>query len=119
MVGMLPGPDAGAERIFKMMDETSEADEGYVTLVNVKYGKDDELVETTERTGIWAWKHPHHDGTTTYHKLEGDITFTDVDFGYLPDKTVLHDINLYGRPGQKIAFVGSTGAGKTTIISSM
>ena len=70
---------AGAERIFKMMDETSETDEGYVTLVNVKYGKDDELVETTERTGIWAWKHPHHDGTTTYHKLAGDITFTDVD----------------------------------------
>ena len=106
---------AGAERIFKMMDEPSEADEGYVTLVNAKYGKDDALVETSERTGIWAWKHPHHDGTTTYHKLEGDITFTDVDFGYLPDKTVLHDINLYGRPGQKIAFVGSTGAGKTTI----
>ena len=106
---------AGAERIFKMMDEPSEADEGYVTLVNAKYDKDDTLVETGERTGIWAWKHPHHDGTTTYHKLEGDITFTDVDFGYLPDKTVLHDINLYGRPGQKIAFVGSTGAGKTTI----
>ena len=106
---------AGAERIFKMMDEPSEADEGYVTLVNAKYDKDDTLVETKERTGIWAWKHPHHDGTTTYHKLEGDITFTDVDFGYLPDKTVLHDINLYGRPGQKIAFVGSTGAGKTTI----
>ena len=106
---------AGAERIFKMMDEPSEADEGYATLVNAKYDKDDTLVETSERTGIWAWKHPHHDGTTTYHKLEGDITFTDVDFGYLPDKTVLHDINLYGRPGQKIAFVGSTGAGKTTI----
>ena len=106
---------AGAERIFKMMDEPSEADEGYVTLVNAKYDKDDTLVETSERTGIWAWKHPHHDGTTTYHKLEGDITFTDVDFGYLPDKTVLHDINLYGRPGPKIAFVGSTGAGKTTI----
>ena len=106
---------AGAERIFKMMDEPSETDEGYVTLVNAKYDKDDALVETSERTGIWAWKHPHHDGTTTYHKLEGDITFTDVDFGYLPDKTVLHDINLYGRPGQKIAFVGSTGAGKTTI----
>ena len=85
---------AGAERIFKMMDETSETD---------------------ERTGLWAWKHPHHDGTTTYHKLEGNITFTDVDFGYVPEKTVLHDINLYGRPGQKIAFVGSTGAGKTTI----
>ena len=106
---------AGAERIFKMMDEPSETDEGYVTLVNAKYDRDDNLVEATERTGIWAWKHPHHDGTTTYHKLEGDITFTDVDFGYVPGKTVLHDINLYGRPGQKIAFVGSTGAGKTTI----
>ena len=106
---------AGAERIFKMMDEPSETDEGYVTLINAKYDKDDNLVEANERTGIWAWKHPHHDGTTTYHKLEGDITFTDVDFGYVPNKTVLHDINLYGRPGQKIAFVGSTGAGKTTI----
>ena len=106
---------AGAERIFKMMDEESETDEGYVTLVNAKYDRDDNLVEATERTGIWAWKHPHHDGTTTYHKLEGNITFTDVDFGYVPEKTVLHDINLYGRPGQKIAFVGSTGAGKTTI----
>ena len=106
---------AGAERIFKMMDEPSEKDEGYVTLVNAKYDRNDNLVETEERTGIWAWKHPHHDGTTTYHKLEGDITFTDVDFGYVPGKTVLHDINLYGRPGQKIAFVGSTGAGKTTI----
>ena len=106
---------AGAERIFKMMDEESETDEGYVTLVNAKYDRNDQLVETDERTGIWAWKHPHHDGTTTYHKLEGSITFTDVDFGYVPEKTVLHDINLYGRPGQKIAFVGSTGAGKTTI----
>ena len=106
---------AGAERIFKMMDEPSETDEGYVTLVNAKYDRDDNLVETDERTGLWAWKHPHHDGTTTYHKLEGNITFTDVDFGYVPEKTVLHDINLYGRPGQKIAFVGSTGAGKTTI----
>ena len=106
---------AGAERIFKLMDEPSETDEGYVTLVNAKYDKDDSLVETSDRTGIWAWKHPHHDGTTTYHKLEGDITFTDVDFGYVPKKTVLHNINLYGRPGQKIAFVGSTGAGKTTI----
>ena len=106
---------AGAERIFKMMDEPSETDEGYVTLINAKYDKDDNLVEANERTGIWAWKHPHHDGTTTYHKLEGNITFTDVDFGYVPEKTVLHDINLYGRPGQKIAFVGSTGAGKTTI----
>ena len=106
---------AGAERIFKMMDEPSEADEGYVTLVNAKYDRDDTLVETKERTGSWAWKRPHHDGSTTYHKLAGDITFTDVDFGYVPEKTVLHDINLYGRPGQKIAFVGSTGAGKTTI----
>ena len=106
---------AGAERIFKMMDEPSETDEGYVTLINAKYDKDDNLVEANERTGIWAWKHPHHDGTTTYHKLAGDITFTGVDFGYVPEKTVLHDINLYGRPGQKIAFVGSTGAGKTTI----
>ena len=106
---------AGAERIFKMMDAPSEADEGYVTLVNAKYDRDDNLVETKERTGIWAWKHPHHDGTTTYHKLDGDITFTGVDFGYVPEKTVLHGINLYGRPGQKIAFVGSTGAGKTTI----
>ena len=106
---------AGAERIFKMMDEESETDEGYVTLVNAKYDRNDQLVETDERTGLWAWKHPHHDGTTTYHKLEGSITFTDVDFGYVPEKTVLHDINLYGLPGQKIAFVGSTGAGKTTI----
>ena len=106
---------AGAERIFKMMDEESETDEGYVTLVNAKYDRNDQLVETDERTGLWAWKHPHHDGTTTYHKLEGSITFTDVDFGYVPEKTVLHSINLYGRPGQKIAFVGSTGAGKTTI----
>ena len=108
---------AGAERIFKMMDEPSETDEGYVTLVNAKYDRNDQLVETDERTGLWAWKHPHHDGTTTYHKLAGDITFTDVDFGYVPEKTVLHGINLYGRPGQKIAFVGSTGAGKTTITS--
>ena len=106
---------AGAERIFKMMDEPNETDEGYVTLVNAKYDRNDQLVETDERTGLWAWKHPHHDGTTTYHKLAGDITFTDVDFGYVPEKTVLHGINLYGRPGQKIAFVGSTGAGKTTI----
>lgn len=106
---------AGAERIFNMMDETPETDEGYVTLVNAKYGPGDELVETEERTNLWAWKHPHHDGTTTYKKVEGNITFTDVDFGYVPEKTVLHGINLYGRPGQKIAFVGSTGAGKTTI----
>ena len=106
---------AGAERIYAMMDAPSETDDGYVTLVNAKYDKDDNLVETEERTGIWAWKHPHHDGTLTYKKLEGDIRFFDVDFGYTPEKTVLHDINLFGLPGQKIAFVGSTGAGKTTI----
>ena len=107
---------AGAERIFALMDETPETDEGYVTLVNAKYDRDDNLVETEERTGIWAWKHPHNaDGTITYTKLEGDIRFSDVDFGYVPEKTVLHEINLYGLPGQKIAFVGSTGAGKTTI----
>ena len=106
---------AGAERIYAMMDEQPEVDEGYVTLVNAKYDADNNLVETPERTGMWAWKHPHHDGTLTYTKLEGDIRFSAVDFGYNPDKTVLHDINLYGLPGQKIAFVGSTGAGKTTI----
>ena len=106
---------AGAERIYAMMDAPSETDDGYVTLVNAKYDKDNNLVETSERTGIWAWKHPHHDGTLTYTKLEGDIRFAAVDFGYTPEKTVLHDINLYGLPGQKIAFVGSTGAGKTTI----
>ena len=106
---------AGAERIYAMMDAPSETDDGYVTLVNAKYDADNNLVETSERTGMWAWKHPHHDGTLTYTKLEGDIRFSAVDFGYNPDKTVLHDINLYGLPGQKIAFVGSTGAGKTTI----
>ena len=106
---------AGAERIYAMMDAPSETDDGYVTLVNAKYDKDNNLVETSERTGIWAWKHPHHDGTLTYTKLEGDIRFNSVDFGYVPEKTVLHDIDLYGLPGQKIAFVGSTGAGKTTI----
>ena len=106
---------AGAERIYAMMDAPSETDDGYVTLVNAKYDKDNNLVESDQRTGLWAWKHPHHDGTLTYTKLAGDIRFFDVDFGYTPEKTVLHDINLYGLPGQKIAFVGSTGAGKTTI----
>ena len=105
---------AGTERIFALLDQQPEADSGYVTLAQVKE-ENGMLVETKERTHMWAWKHPHHDGTTTYHKLAGDITFTDVDFGYVPEKTVLHGINLYGRPGQKIAFVGSTGAGKTTI----
>ena len=106
---------AGAERIFKMMDEESEEDDGYVTLVNVIENNDGSLIETDKRTGVWAWKHPHHDGTLTYKKLEGKITMDDVDFSYDGKKIVLHNITLYGMPGQKIAFVGSTGAGKTTI----
>ncbi len=105
---------AGAQRIFDFMDEEPETDDGYVTLVNAKE-ENGELVETAERTGLWAWKHPHHDGTVTYTKLEGRIVFDHVDFAYNPDKTVLHDITLYAEPGQKIAFVGATGAGKTTI----
>ncbi|MBO4941072.1 MAG: ABC transporter ATP-binding protein [Clostridia bacterium] len=105
---------AGAERIFELIDEKSETDEGYVTLVNAEY-KDGELCETEKRTGLWAWKHPHEDGTTTYTPLSGDVTLTNVDFGYVPEKTVLHDVSLYAKPGQKIAFVGATGAGKTTI----
>ncbi len=105
---------AGAERIFEILDEKSETDDGYVTLVNAKE-ENGELKEVKERTGVWAWKHPHHDGTTTYTKLQGDVRFFDVDFGYYPDKIVLHDVSLFAKPGQKIAFVGSTGAGKTTI----
>ena len=107
---------AGAERVFEMMDEAPEADDGYVTLVNAKIGADGTITETTERTGHWAWKHPHQaDGTVTYTELKGDITMHNVDFGYVPEKTVLHDVSLYATPGQKIAFVGATGAGKTTI----
>ena len=106
---------AGADRIFKLLDETLEVDEGYVTLVNVKK-KDGELVETQERTGHWAWKHYHKaTDTTDYVELTGDVVFDDVDFGYNPDKIVLHNIKMFATPGQKIAFVGSTGAGKTTI----
>ncbi|MGO3602000.1 ATP-binding cassette, subfamily B [Enterococcus malodoratus] len=105
---------AGADRIFQLLDEESEVDEGYVTLVNVKE-VDGELIETNERTGIWAWKHPHEDGTTSYVRLTGDVRFEDVNFGYNDDQLVLHDINLYAEPGQKVAFVGATGAGKTTI----
>lgn len=105
---------AGAERIFTLIDEEPEADEGYVTLVNVKE-VNGELTEFKERTGMWAWKHPHEDGTVTYTKLTGDVKFFDVDFGYDENKTVLHNITLYAEPGQKVAFVGSTGAGKTTI----
>ena len=105
---------AGASRIFAFMDEEPEADDGYVTLVNAKE-ENGVLTETAERTGLWAWKHPHHDGTLTYTKLEGKVVFDSVDFGYVPDKQVLYDVSLYAEPGQKIAFVGATGAGKTTI----
>ncbi len=106
---------AGATRIFAFMDEEPEVDDGYVTLVNCREKEDGTLEECSERTGQWAWKHPHHDGTITYTKLAGDIVMDHVDFGYTPDKMVLHDITLYARPGQKVAFVGATGAGKTTI----
>ena len=107
---------AGADRIFKLMDETPELDEGYVELVNAVKNDRGELSESKERTGLWAWKHYHKaEGTTTYRELQGDVVFEHVDFGYNPDKTILHDIELYAKPGQKIAFVGATGAGKTTI----
>ena len=107
---------AGAERIFEMMDEAPEVDDGYVTLVNARIDDDGNITECAERTGCWAWKHPHQaDGTVTYTQVRGDITMYNVDFGYVPEKTVLHDISLYATPGQKIAFVGATGAGKTTI----
>ena len=105
---------AGAKRIFSLMDETPEQDEGYVTLVNAKY-KDNILSETSEHTGTWAWKHPHKDGSTSYTKVTGEVHFDDVDFGYKEEKMVLHNISLTAEPGYKIAFVGSTGAGKTTI----
>ncbi len=107
---------AGAERIFHMMDEPSEVDEGYVTLVNAKRNPDGSLSECKERTGLWAWKHPHQaDGSVTYTELKGDVRFFDMTFGYNDDHMVLHDLTLYAKPGQKLAFVGSTGAGKTTI----
>ena len=107
---------AGAERIFTLMDQRPESDEGYVTLVNVREEDDGTLTECEERTGIWAWKHPHKaDGTVTYTRLQGDVRLFDVDFEYEPDKPVLRDISLYAKPGQKVAFVGATGAGKTTI----
>ena len=105
---------AGASRIFEMMDEEKEVDDGYVTLVNAKI-EDGKLVECKERTGIWAWKHPHHDGTLDYVEVKGHIELRNVDFGYEPNKLVLHDVSVYAKPGQKIAFVGATGAGKTTI----
>ena len=107
---------AGAERVFELMDEEPEVDEGYVTLVNAHISEDGTITECAERTGHWAWKHYHKaDDTTTYTELKGDITMFNVDFGYVPEKTVLHDVTLYAHPGQKIAFVGATGAGKTTI----
>ena len=107
---------AGAERIFQMIDETPEVDEGYVTLVNAKKDENGNIVECKERTGLWAWKHPHQaDGTVTYTELTGDVRFFDMTFGYTDEKMVLHNVSLFAKPGQKIAFVGSTGAGKTTI----
>ena len=107
---------AGAERVFDLMDQEPEVDDGYVKLVNAHIAEDGTITECQERTGHWAWKHYHKaDDTTTYTELKGDITMSEVDFGYVPEKTVLHDITLYAKPGQKIAFVGATGAGKTTI----
>ena len=107
---------AGAQRIFDLMDEAPEEDDGYVTLVNVQQNADGTLTEVAERTGLWAWKHPHQaDGTVTYTRMQGDMRLEGVDFAYTPDKPVLHNITLYAKPGQKVAFVGATGAGKTTI----
>ena len=106
---------AGANRIFALMDAEPEVDDGYVTLVNVERDANGNLVETENRTRLWAWKHPHGDGTVTYSELKGDVTLDDVDFGYTDEKLVLHNIDVFARPGQKVAFVGATGAGKTTI----
>lgn len=107
---------AGADRVFRLLDAEPEVDNGYVELVNAEEQPDGSLTESEKRTGIWAWRHPHKaEGTVTYQRLEGDVTFNDVDFGYNDDKIVLHNIKLFATPGQKIAFVGSTGAGKTTI----
>lgn len=106
---------AGADRIFSLMDEEKEADDGYVTLVNAVIDDDGNVTETEKHTGKWAWKHPHSDGTITYTPLQGDVRLFDVDFGYTPEKTVLHSVTVYAEPGQKVAFVGATGAGKTTI----
>ena len=106
---------AGATRVFELLDEKEEEDNGYVTLVNARISADGEITETNERTGRWAWKHPHSDGTLTYTELKGDVRMVNVDFGYVEGKDVLHDISVYAEPGQKVAFVGATGAGKTTI----
>jgi ATP-binding cassette subfamily B protein len=109
---------AGANRVFEMMDQQPEDDNGYVELVRAKIDDQGNITETTEQTNMWAWKHPHQaDGTVTYRKLEGAVTFDGVDFAYVPEKTVLHDIKMYAKPGQKLAFVGSTGAGKTTVVN--
>ena len=107
---------AGADRIFELLDEEPEEDEGYVTLVNAERDRTTgQLVETDRHTGLWAWKYPHHDGTLTYEELRGDVRMDHVDFGYTPDHEVLHDVSVFAKPGQKVAFVGATGAGKTTI----
>ena len=106
---------AGTERIFELMDEKPEADDGYVTLVNANIDENGNITESEKRTGVWAWRHPHHDGSVTYTRLMGDVRLFDVDFGYVPDKIVLHNIDIFAEPGQKIAFVGATVAGKTTI----
>lgn len=114
-VSMIAMAMAGASRILEFLDEEVEVDDGYVTLVNVMIDLNGTMKETNERTNIWAWKHPHSDGTITYTRLTGDIVLEQVDFGYYPEKIVLHDVDIYAKPGQKIAFVGATGAGKTTI----
>ena len=106
---------AGAERVFELMDAEPEVDDGYVTLVNAEIDENGNITETTKRTGIWAWKHPHNDGTLTYTKLEGDVRLVDVDFSYVEGRQVLKNVSVYAKPGQKVAFVGATGAGKTTI----
>ena len=107
---------AGADRLFELIDEEEEVDDGYVTLVNAKYDENGDIVETSEHTGMWAWRHPHSaDGSVTYTLLRGDVRLNEVDFGYVENKIVLHDVSIYAEPGQKIAFVGATGAGKTTI----
>jgi ATP-binding cassette subfamily B protein len=114
-VSMIAMGLAGATRVFELMDEQPEEDHGYVTLVNVKKDAEGNLIETKENTEMWAWKHPHQDGTVTLTELKGDVRLEDVDFGYIPEKLVLNDVSLFAKPGQKIAFVGATGAGKTTI----
>ena len=106
---------AGAGRVFELLDEEPEVDDGYVTLVNAEISEDGTITETSERTGKWAWKHPHGDGTLTYTELKGDVVLTEVDFGYVEGKQVLHDVSVFAKPGQQVAFVGATGAGKTTI----